>query len=106
MVDNGVTEGGFTKENLQREIQNFKAADKLTAQIGGDVKAAGEQASGNGKCPESHLTDPASWFASSLCGMGMALYQGGQKLVDFAKDQLMAVLGLTDGSTTSGKIGY
>lgn len=53
-------------------------------------------------CPKAEIAKPATWFSSSLCGLGVALYQGGQKLMDFAQRQLLSVLGYTK----PGNAGY
>ncbi|MFA4995877.1 MAG: hypothetical protein WC536_01890 [Patescibacteria group bacterium] len=46
-------------------------------------------------CPGSKLSQPATWFASSLCGLGVVLWKAGESLMDFAQKQLLAVLGYT-----------
>lgn len=45
-------------------------------------------------CPESHWTDPVSWFRASLCGLGVALNELGNSFYLFAEKQLLSVLGL------------
>jgi hypothetical protein len=95
MVRNNVTDGGFTKENLAQELMGLATADQLTTEA---IDALKENLGELGKreyCPESIWKEPTTWFKSSLCALGMALYDGGQKLTDFALRQLFAVLGMT-----------
>lgn len=105
MVKNGATDGGFTQENLDQETKDLQAAGGLLNKLFTKMDAANKYATG-GDCPASKVLDPKTWFSSSLCGLGMALYEAGQRLIDFAKDQLMVVLGLTNGSKRAGKTGY
>lgn len=61
---------------------------------------------GDEYCPSSSWAKPTTWFASSLCGLGIALHDAGVKLMNFAQDQLFAVLGYTSTSNQLKAMGY
>jgi len=61
---------------------------------------------GDEYCPSSSWLAPTTWFASSLCGLGIALHEGGVKLMAFAQKQLFAVLGYTNTNDRLKSMGY